>query len=57
MKYIGKRMEYLTHSGELRVATVKNIEFHQGIVKWLFVGISPFGHQVRLTRDEINKFY
>jgi hypothetical protein len=56
MKYIGKRMEYLTHSGYMRVATVEKIEFHQGIGKWLFIGLSPFGHKVRLTKGEICKF-
>lgn len=56
MKYIGRRMHYLTYQGELRTAVVKSIEFHQVIGKWLFTGISTFGHQVRLTRDEIERF-
>lgn len=56
MKYIGRQMEYLTHSGELRVATVEKIEFHQGIGKWTFIGVSPFGHTVRLSKDEIYRF-
>lgn len=49
-------MEYLTYSGDIRTATVKRIEFHQGVGKWLFIGISPFGHTVRLSKDEIIKF-
>lgn len=56
MKYLGKRMEYLTHSGELRVATVEKIEFHQGIGKCTFIGVSPFGHPVRLSKDEVLRF-
>lgn len=56
MKCIGKRMEYLMYQGELRVANVEEIEFHQGIGKWTYIGVSPFGHLVRLSKDEVIRF-
>lgn len=56
LKYIGKGFEYITHDGTKRVATCKKIEFHQGLGKPIFVGISPFGNLVRLTKDEIYRF-
>lgn len=56
MKYKGRDFIYFTHSGERRRATCTEIEFHQGLKKWLFIGVSPYGNQVRLTKDEIHKF-
>lgn len=56
MKYIGKGFEYFTHSGTMRGGTVKKIEFHQGLGKPIFIGVSPFGHVLRLTREEIHRF-
>lgn len=56
MKYKGRDFIYFTHNGERRKATCTEIEFHQGLKKWLFVGVSPYGNQVRLTKDEIHKF-
>jgi hypothetical protein len=55
-KYIGKAFEYIISSGEVRVATCKRIEFNALINKPVFIGISPFGNEVRLTREEISKF-
>lgn len=55
-KYIGKRMEYYTSKGEKRIATCTGIEFHQLLKKWIFIGISPYGNGVRLSKDEIHKF-
>lgn len=54
MKYIGKRIEYHVKNGEQRVATIKQIEFHPGLKKPLFIAISPFGNMVRLTREEFS---
>lgn len=56
MKYIGKGFEYYTHDNILRVATVEKIEFHQGLGKPIFIGKSPYGNIVRLTREEIHRF-
>lgn len=56
MKHIGKTFEYFTHDGTKRVATCKKIEFHQGIGKPVVIGISTFGNEVRLTKDEIHRF-
>jgi hypothetical protein len=55
MKYIGRRMEYKVNDGSIRVATIKGIEFHQLLKKPVFIGLSPFGNRVTLTRDEIHK--
>jgi hypothetical protein len=57
MKYIGKVFEYFTHDGIKRIAICKKIEFHQRLGKPIFIGISPFGNEVRLTREEIHKFF
>ncbi|WP_156422709.1 hypothetical protein [Bacillus sp. FJAT-29937] len=56
MKHIGRVFEYFTHNGSKRIATCKKIEFHQGLGKPIFIGLSPFGNEVRLTKDEIHKF-
>lgn len=56
MKYIGKTFEYFTHNGTKRFATVQKIEFHQLLGKPIFIAKSPFGNEVRLTRDEISRF-
>lgn len=56
MKHIGKVFEYFTHDGQRRSATCKRIEFHQGLGKPIFIGISPFGNEVKLTKDEIHTF-
>lgn len=56
MKYIGRLFEYTTHSRITRTATCKSVEFHQGIGKWLFIGISQYGNIVRLTKNEIDRF-
>jgi hypothetical protein len=56
MKYIGRSFEYLSNDGEKRIAVCKKIEFHQGLGKPVFIGISPFGNEVRLTREEIDRF-
>jgi hypothetical protein len=55
-KHIGKVFEYYVDSGAKRIATCTKIEFHQGLGKPIFTGISPFGNEVRLTKDEIHKF-
>ena len=55
-QYVGKVMEYEVNSGEKRVATVEKVEFHQELGKELFVGKSPNGHTVKLTKDEIDRF-
>ncbi|MFY0519273.1 hypothetical protein ACOMCU_15820 [Lysinibacillus sp. UGB7] len=57
MKYIGKVFEYYSHHGEKRKATCKKIEFHQELGKPIFIGITPFGNHVRLTREEITNSY
>lgn len=56
MKYIGKGFEYLTHNGTKRVAKVESIEFHPTLKKPIFIGKSPFGNTVKLTREEIHRF-
>jgi hypothetical protein len=56
LKYIGKTFEYITHDGSKRFATVKKIEFHQGSGKPILIAKSPFGNEVKLTRDEITRF-
>jgi hypothetical protein len=56
MKHIGKTFEYFTHDGSKRFAKCKKIGFHQGLGKPIFIGVSPFGNEVKLTRDEINRF-
>lgn len=56
MKYIGKVFEYYTHQGDKRKATCKRIEFHQELGKPIYIGLSPFGNQVRLTKAEIHRF-
>lgn len=56
MKYKGREFIYFTNKGTVNRATCKEIEFHQGLKKWLFIGMSPYGNQVRLTREEIHKF-
>lgn len=56
MKYIGKGFVYFTHDGNKRVATCRKIEFHQGLGKPIFIGVSPYGNVVRLTRNEIHRF-
>ncbi|MGK4040833.1 hypothetical protein AB0Y20_00930 [Heyndrickxia oleronia] len=56
MKYIGRGFEYFTHNGVKRVATCTKVEFHQLLGKPVFIGISPYGNQVRLTKNEIHRF-
>lgn len=56
MKYIGKVFEYFTHNNEKRTATCRKIEFHHGLGKPVFIGVSPWGNEVSLTRDEISCF-
>lgn len=56
MKHIGKVFEYYTHKGEKRIATCKKIEFHQLLGKPIFIGVSPFGNEVKLSKDEIHRF-
>lgn len=56
MKHIGKVFEYFTSNGQRRTATCTKIQFHQGLGKPLFIGVSRFGNEVRLTKQEINKF-
>lgn len=56
MKYIGKGFEYFTHCGTKRVGTVKKIEFHKELGKPIFIGVSPFGNTLRLSREEIYRF-
>lgn len=52
-KHIGKVFRYTTASGVTRTAKCKTIEYHQGLRKWLFIGVSPFGNTVRLSMDEV----
>ncbi|GIN55045.1 hypothetical protein J36TS2_39390 [Bacillus paralicheniformis] len=56
MKYKGKVFEYFTHDGIKRVAVCKEIAFHKGLGKPIFIGVSPFGNVVKLTKEEIHKF-
>ncbi|GEM_PF-7070267 len=56
MKYIGKGFEYFVSDGTKRVAACKEIQFHRGLSKPLFIGISPYGNVVRLTKEEIYRF-
>lgn len=56
-RHIGKMFSYSTHSGDLRTAKCIGIEWIKGIHKPIFIGISPFGHKVRLTREEIGEFH
>lgn len=56
MKYIGKVFEYFTHDGTKRYATCKKIKFHEGLGKPVFIGVSPRGNVVSLTREEIHRF-
>lgn len=56
MKYIGKGFEYFTSDGSKKAATCKKIMFHKGLGKPLFIGISPYGNTVRLTKEEIYRF-
>jgi len=56
MIYIGKAFEYYTSDGEKYVARVKKIEFLKGLGQPVFIGVSPYGNEVRLTRREIHRF-
>ena len=56
MKYKGKVFEYFTHDGIKRVAVCQEIAFHKGLGKPIFIGVSPFGNVVKLTKEEIHKF-
>lgn len=56
MKYIGKVFEYYVSNGTKGVATCKKIEFHKGLGKPIFIGVSPFGNEVKLTKEEIHRF-
>lgn len=56
MKHIGRSFEYFTASGEKRFATCVGIDLNSSLGKPVFIGISPFGNRVRLSREEINKF-
>lgn len=56
MKHIGRVFEYVTHQGDTRKATCKKLEFHAGLGKPIFIGISPYGHEVKLTKEEIHRF-
>lgn len=55
MKYIGKAFEYFTHSGTKGVAKCTGIEFRE-FVGPVFIGVSPFGNKVELTKNEIHRF-
>lgn len=55
-KYIGRSFVYKTHTGERRMARCTGIEMDTLIGKPIFVGISPFGHRVCLSKSEIEKF-
>lgn len=56
MRKIGRGFEYFISDGTKRVATCTKIEFHEGLRKPLFTGISPHGNKIRLTREEIHRF-
>ena len=56
MKHIGKKFEYYTHQGNRFIATCKGIEFNQLLGKPIFIAVSPYGNEVRLTREEIYRF-
>jgi hypothetical protein len=56
MKHIGKVFEYLTSDDNKRIATCKKIEFHQLLGKPIFIGMSPFGNEVKLSNDEIHRW-
>ncbi|MCM3109948.1 hypothetical protein [Lederbergia lenta] len=56
MKHIGRRYEYYTNNGEMRQAKCIKIEFQTLLDKPIFIGVSPFGHEVRLTKEEIYRF-
>ena len=55
MEYVGKTMLYLTNQGELREATIREVKMHELLRKTIFIGISPYGHTVRLTWGEVHK--
>ncbi|MGG0308359.1 hypothetical protein ABEY43_06905 [Priestia megaterium] len=55
MKYMGRQIEYLTHNGNKHTGVIKNIEFHQGLKKPLFIIVTPFGNVARLSKEEIHK--
>lgn len=54
--HVGKTMEYYTHDGRKGTARVEDVVYHEQLGKPLFIGVSPFGNPVRLTRDEIHRF-
>lgn len=56
-KHIGKMFEYYTHSGKRREAKCTGIEFCDHLRKPVFIGISPYGNPVRLSKSEIESFY
>ena len=55
MEYVGKTMLYLTNQGELREATIREVKMHELLRQSIFIGISPYGHTVRLTWSEVHK--
>lgn len=50
---IGKTFSYLVSNGEMRTARCTCIEFDRLLGKPVFHAVSPFGHLLRLTQDEI----
>lgn len=56
LKHVGRWYEYYASNGVLRKAKCVDIEFHKLLGKPIFIGVSPFGHEVRLTIEEIYRF-
>ncbi|HDR4736915.1 TPA: hypothetical protein QCR36_003966 [Bacillus cereus] len=56
MSYKGKGFEYFTHCGTKRFGTVKKIKFDKKLGIPIFIGVSPYGNKLVLTREEIHKF-
>lgn len=42
--------------GFIRTFVCEDVEFHEGLGKFIFLGTSPFGNHVRLTMGEILEF-
>lgn len=53
-KYIGRVMYYSLYDGRMRTAICQAIEFRTGLGP-VFIGESPHGHIVRLTKKEIHR--
>jgi len=54
---IGKQMEIICSDGTKRYATVTEIEFHEALQKNIYVGVTKYGNKVRMTREEIERFF